>query len=144
MTPTIYRIDFPTGDFYIGATVNFSSRRRTHLRAFRGQRAASSKLAKAFATHDVCGIYEIASDFGRETLHLLEAEVIAQERPTLNVNPRPTQLPGYVCGKSTPFGPHESLKDAAKALGVGYGAVKSAAKKCGYDYGKFIAGLMVS
>ena len=32
MTPVIYKIEFPDGQFYIGATRNFMDRRKPHHR----------------------------------------------------------------------------------------------------------------
>lgn len=93
MNPTIYRIDFPDGQFYVGATVNFSERRRTHVRHARQQKAVNRKLQAAFNENKTFHISKVASGLSRETLHLLEQDVIAQERPTLNINTYPTPLP---------------------------------------------------
>ena len=133
MKPVVYRIEFPDGNFYIGSTVNFQSRRVSHLRAFRGKATSSSKLTGAFHANRVCGIYVIASGFSRESLHLLEADLIAQERPTLNTNTSPTPLAPPGCGGSKPFGPYPSLKDAAVALNMPYGSLKLLAKHNSYD-----------
>lgn len=85
MKPTIYRIEFPDGQFYIGSTVNFSRRRRNHLESSRRRDAVNRKLQAEFDSHPVCAIYQIASGFDRETLHLLEQQIIDQECPPLNI-----------------------------------------------------------
>lgn len=133
MRPVVYRIEFPDGNFYIGSTVNFQSRRVSHLRAFRGKATSSSGLTAAFQKNRVCGIYVIASGFNRESLHLLEAALIAQERPSLNMNTSPTPLPPPGCGGSKPFGPYPSMKDAARGLGISYGGLKTLARHKTYD-----------
>lgn len=92
MTPTIYRIEFPDGKFYIGATKNFAKRRRDHLQAARKGEAVNTKLSDAFKQHGTCAIYQIASGFSLETLHMLEGAIIAQELPALNVVLQPTRL----------------------------------------------------
>lgn len=133
MQPTIYRIEFPDGQFYVGATVNFSERRRTHLRHSRKNKSVNAKLQSAFDTHRMCGIYEIASGFSRNSLHELERLVIAQWQPPLNVNRCPTPLPEKYSGKSKSWGPYACLRDAAACLGVSYVAVKKAAQRMSYD-----------
>ena len=133
MKPTIYRIEFPDGQFYIGATVNFSERRRTHLRHSGKNTAVNPKLQAAFSAYKICGIYEIASGFSREALHTLEAQIIAQESPTLNLNLNPTQIPDKYSGSKKQWGPHKCLRDAAEALGINYNQAKVASRKYSYE-----------
>lgn len=141
MTPTVYHIDFPDGQFYVGATVNFSERRRTRLRHGRKQRAVNPRLQAAFDIHKICCIYPIASGLSRDDLHLVETAVIAQETPPLNINTRPTRIPGRYSGATKPWGPHKCLRDAAKALGVTYTAAKKAAQRTSYEgYAVYVAG----
>lgn len=133
MTPTIYRIEFPDGRFYIGATVNFAERRRTHLRHARKTKSVNPTLQKAFDAHPICGIYQVASGLSRDTLHLLETEIIRQEKPPLNRNIAPTRLPPKYSGASKPWGPYKCLRDAATALGVSYAAVKKVAYRYSHE-----------
>ena len=133
MNPIVYRIDFPDGQFYIGATVNFAERRRTHLRHGRKQRAVNSKLQQAFDAHPICCIYQIASGMARDEIHLLEKVMIEQERPPLNVNQNPSKLPDKYSGSNKSWGPHKCIRDAAEALGVTYLAAKRAAQRMTYE-----------
>lgn len=133
MTPTIYRIEFPDGRFYIGASVNFSARRRTHLHHARNAKSVNSLLQEAFNTNHICGIYQVASGFSRETLHLLEAQIIEQEAPPLNVNTSPTPLAPKYSGANKNWGPHKCLRDAAEALGISYDSAKKAARRYSYE-----------
>ncbi len=56
MTPTVYKIEFPDGKCYIGSTVNFPERRRTHLRHGARGEAVNPRLAEQFRKYPVCGI----------------------------------------------------------------------------------------
>jgi hypothetical protein len=132
MTPTIYRIEFPDGSFYIGATVHFAERRRTHLRHARKARSVNRLLQAKFDQYPICGIYQVASGFARETLHALEQLVVAQERPPLNVA-APTRLPASNEGRSKPWGPWVCLRDAAAALRLSYSGVKKLAARYTYE-----------
>lgn len=84
---TAYRIEFPDGSAYIGSTVNFAQRRKQHLDR---SRRKSPRLQAKFDEYPVCGIYPIASGLSRDTLHELEAQLIEQHQPSLNMLvPRP-------------------------------------------------------
>lgn len=119
----VYRIEFPDGSFYIGSTVNFAERRSTHLRHGRKGKAVNSALQAKFDQYPICGIYQVACGFARDTLHLLEAEIIEQENPPLN-KARPSPLPPPGTGKSKPWGQWPSLHDAARAMNLSYRQMK--------------------
>jgi predicted GIY-YIG superfamily endonuclease len=92
--PIVYLIRFEDGASYVGATTNFSSRRRDHLRVASGGRwRTSSKLDQHLLLHPAPSIRVVASAFSRETLHLLEADVISSFSPTLNTVAKPTRIP---------------------------------------------------
>jgi hypothetical protein len=134
MIPTVYKIEFPNGQCYIGSTVNFSSRRSTHLRHSRKGKAVNHKLQAAFDAYPVCGIYPIASGFDRETLHLLEQQIIDQYTPELNVAPA-TPNPATQTGKERPYGPHASIGAFAAFAGVPYSTAKKIVHRLPYaDY----------
>lgn len=82
MKPVIYRIDFPDGNFYVGATTDFSGRRKHHLQ--RNRPAANKKLAEQFQKHHTACVYQVASLLPGQPLLELESMYIQQERPTLN------------------------------------------------------------
>lgn len=102
MKPVIYRIDFPNGDFYVGATINFQRRRKHHLQALRSdKRSTSSRLTAALRQHGIACIYEVATGFDKTSVHELEAQYIQLEKPTLNANLTPAPLPPKTNGPST-------------------------------------------
>lgn len=101
MALTIYKIEFPDGASYIGATVDFKSRVKNHKQQARKGCSVNTKLATAFAKYPSPVFTPIANGFSRETLHLLERDVIAQEQPTLNVNNCPHPINPPVEGTST-------------------------------------------
>lgn len=136
MKPTIYRIEFPDGQFYIGSTVNFAERRRTHLRHGRAKKAVNPKLQAAFDANPSCNIYEVACGFAREDAHTLEALIISQEKPHLNVVLAPTPIPAKYSGAKKAWGPHKCIQDAAQALGVSYHNAKRAS--CKFDYAQYV------
>lgn len=126
MKPIIYKIEFPDGSSYIGATTRFSERRRRHLQS-KKRGAVNARVAAKFREFAVCGIYEVACALSMDSLHELEAQVIAQEQPNLNVNlePHPISVGNKrrVRKPSTPpkkFGPYPSIGQAARALGVSH------------------------
>jgi hypothetical protein len=123
MTPTIYKIEFPDGQFYIGSTCNFSARRQTHLRQGRKGKSINAKLQQAFATHPVCAIYQIASGFDRGSLHVLEQQVMDIEKPTLNVS-KATPLPATNQGAAKEFAGFHSIAEFARANGLTYQQAK--------------------
>lgn len=131
MTPTIYRIEFPSGATYIGATVNFKERRRTHMRHGRRGEAVNEKMRAEFAQCKHPTITPLASGFDRNTLHELEAVLIAQEMPTLNINMTPTAIPNEDCSMGKKFGRYASIKQAAFDMGVSYTTLKRAHAKHG-------------
>lgn len=128
MNPVVYKIEFPDGSHYIGCTVNFSARRQAHLSDKRKGTAVNPLLRAAFAEHPVCGIYVVACGFDRETLHKLEALVMASDPPTLNVNQAPTRIPDAREAGPRSWGPYETLRDAAKNLGLSYTQIKRISK----------------
>lgn len=118
MKPIIYKIEFPDGSSYIGATTRFSERRRQHLKS-KSRGAINTRVAAKFEQFPVCGIYEVACALSLDDLQELEAQLIAQEKPELNVNQRPTPIVlGVPASNGKPFGPYESISHAAKALGT--------------------------
>lgn len=92
MTPTVYKIEFPDGRFYIGATTRFSVRKQEHMKSFRKGRAVNHGLTAAYKEYQTCTIYEVASAQSLGVLHELEAQVIRDHNPSLNVNKRPSQI----------------------------------------------------
>lgn len=82
MKPVIYRIDFPDGNFYVGATTDFSRRRQRHLQ--RNRPATNKKLAEQFQKHHTACVYQVASLLPGQPLLELESMYIQQEQPTLN------------------------------------------------------------
>lgn len=133
MIPTVYKIVFPDGQFYVGATVNLAERKRTHTRHLRSGRGVNSKLQNAFDTHRTFTFTPVASGLTRAELHFLERQVIEQDGPQLNVNKTPTPLPEAYSGSAKQWGPHRCLRDAAEALGVSYLAVKRASRRMSYE-----------
>lgn len=138
MKPSIYRLDFPSGDFYIGATTNFSRRRSSHLATLLNPtRAGNVKLAALMRdNHTIC-IYEIASALSADTLHLLEQDVIADHAPTINVNRKVVPLPK--CNISTkakapiPYGPYKSITEFALNAELTYQMAKRTVRSKAYD-----------
>lgn len=100
MTPTIYKIEFPSGATYIGATVNLKARTKKHRQQARKHTSVNSKLAAAFVECRTPTFTAIASGFCRDSLHLLERDIIAQDQPTLNVNATPHPINAPVVGTS--------------------------------------------
>lgn len=125
MKPVIYKIEFPDGSSYIGATTCFTKRRQQHLAQRR--KKVNGKLAAKMLHFPVCGIYVVASALSLGVLHEVEAQVIAQETPDLNVNLEPHPI--FIGSKhrvrkpptpSKPFGPYQSIGKAARAMGVSH------------------------
>lgn len=122
----IYTIQFPSGALYVGATSRFNARQAMHRRAARGKDRTSHVLAKQLRTEPGWEMQPIACGFDRETLHLLEAQVIATLRPTLNCLSEPTPLaplnpkrrPRGDATLAKRFGPYDSMRVASKALGT--------------------------
>jgi len=141
MIPTVYKIEFPDGSCYIGSTVNFQERRRTHLRHGARGEAVNKKLAEKFKKYPVCGIYQVATATSREKLHLVEQQVMFDVQPDLNVHISPDPLPAYYDGAAKPLGPHPSVRVAAHVLGVTYHDMKRWARRCNYDYPKILESL---
>lgn len=124
MKPVIYKIEFPDGSSYIGATTRFAERRRQHLQHHR-RGATNKNLAEKFSTYPVCGIYVVASALSLESLHELEAQLIAQDLPDLNFNRQPTPITlgnqrrmRKPAAQARPFGPYASTREAARKLGT--------------------------
>lgn len=118
MKPVIYKIEFPDGSSYIGATTRFSERRRQHLKS-KARGAVNARIAAKFEQFPVCGIYEVASAISVDVLHELEARIIAQEKPDLNFNLRPAPIVlGVPASNGKAFGPYKSITHAARALGT--------------------------
>lgn len=132
MIPTVYKIEFPDGKFYIGSSVNFPERRRTHLRHGARGKAVNPLLAEQFRTYPICAIYQIATGFNRETLHELEAQIMLLENPTLNLIV-PTPLPAYYDGSAKPFGPYASIREASQRIPCCYGTLKRLHQKFTYE-----------
>lgn len=127
MTPLIYKLEFPDGRFYMGATKNFSARRRTHLGAKDSRKAINVKVREAFRAHPICGIYPIAMPLPGVPLHALEEVVLSTQQPDLNVNFSPSPLcTGYAGAKE--FGGYPSIADYARARGIGYASIKKQAR----------------
>jgi hypothetical protein len=125
MIPVIYQIEFPDGASYVGATTNFSARRSAHLRVARGGgKETNPKLTAYLRRYPVCGIYTIASGFSHKTLHLLEAQIIADRQPALNVNLVPTRVPSTYETGARPWGGYASLAQASRELCVPYRTIK--------------------
>ena len=131
MKPIIYLIEFPSGATYIGATVNFKDRCRTHLRHGRLGQAVNARMKAEFAKGQPPNITQLASGFDRDTLHDLERVLIAQEQPTLNVNADPTPIPSENGGRAKPIAGHPSIKAAALSLGVPYNTLKNRIRRHG-------------
>lgn len=133
MIPTVYKIEFPDGKCYIGSTVNFPERRRTHLRHGRRGEAVNPRLAAQFQKYPICGIYQVATSKTREALHKIEQEVMFDEQPSLNMHISPTPLPAYYDGSAKPFGPYPSVRVAAHELGHPYPQLKRLARQFSYE-----------
>lgn len=132
MTPLVYKIEFPDGRFYIGATKNFTARRQKHLHAKATKRAVNQKVRAAFEAYPVCCIYPIASPLPGVPLHELEAEVLATQQPDLNVNFSPDPIvSGYATARK--FGGHASLADFARANKLSYSTLKKQTKGVAFD-----------
>lgn len=120
MPGTIYTIEFPDGSAYVGATFNFSKRRRVHLRAaHRDKYKTSNALTAKLREFPCCAIYALASSLRDDELHLVEADVIASRNPSLNTVRVPSPIhrhSGLPIHNGRPFGPYPSIAAAAKAL----------------------------
>lgn len=123
MNPTIYKIEFPNGQFYIGCTCNFSARRQTHLSNARKKKAVNQKLQAAFDAYPICAIYEIASGFSRASIHELEQQIMDIERPPLNVC-KATPVPRTTDGSAKQFGPYDSIAEFARHRKITYRRAK--------------------
>lgn len=118
MKPVTYKIEFPDGSSYIGATTRFSERRRQHLKS-KSRGAVNTRVAAKFERFPVCGIYVVACALSLDDLQELEAQLIAQEKPELNVNWLPTRVVlGGHASNGKPFDPYKSISRAARALGT--------------------------
>jgi len=123
MLPQAYKIEFPDGSSYIGATCCFARRRKQHLS--KSRKKVNALLSAKMAEFPICGTYVLASACSLPALQELEALLIAQEQPELNVNlsphPAPHAAPRKKRGKPVqpkPFGPYPSRRKAAVALGL--------------------------
>ena len=125
----IYTMTFADGSEYVGATSAFANRRQNHMRDLRRARHSRPVQAK-FAECGPPTFEAVTCGFSRESLHELEAQVIACRNPPLNVNTTPYPLaPLAPLGKHPkrtrrpvpppqPYGPYPSKRAAAEALGV--------------------------
>jgi len=96
MTQLVYKIEFPDGRFYVGATQNYASRRQKHLQAGRKGQAVNKRLKRAMVEFfPVLAICPIAEPLKGVPLHELEEAVIATQQPSLNVNLKPLPIPEY-------------------------------------------------
>ncbi len=138
MTPTVYKIEFPDGSCYIGSTVDFSSRRKTHLRHGARGEAVNPRLAAEFRKYPVCGIYPVAECKTREALHIVEQQVMFDEQPSLNMHISPTPIPAAWDGNAKPLGAFPSVRAASAALGVPYPRMKRLARGSNFDLPKIL------
>jgi len=135
MNPTIYKIEFPDGQRYIGGTVNFTRRCEQHRRAARKGTSVNHRLALAFLNHGVenavfSKVREVAS---RSELPEAERLEIMALKPELNVCLKTYAQTDGSSGKPISFGPFSSLSDAAKALGFSYKYMLNVYKRKSYQ-----------
>lgn len=133
MTPTIYRIEFPDGQVYVGATTNYTARRQAHLRHGAKGKGVNTRLARAMSEFfPVLAICPIASPLRGVPLHELEAQVITTQQPSLNVNLKPSALcKGHAGGRA--FGGYPTVAEYARANGLDYSTLKKQTRGLSFE-----------
>lgn len=91
----IYRLQFKSGDTYVGSTTNLTNR----LAVFRHNRVGtcSAALHQAIAADPQFEVHVVACALGAGTMHEVEAAIIRQEHPNLNfMAPTPNKARPHV------------------------------------------------